>query len=83
MEIKYFSGRVIWKGIDKPNHGYPSIKIRTQERTKMISLVNDKSKFFDEINIGDSIIKEQKSLIIKIWSNNKIKFKQLDYQCKK
>ena len=53
-----YEGVVLDKYLDENNHGLPTIRIQEGERTRQIVLVYDISGFFEEVQAGDSVSKE-------------------------
>ena len=64
---KEFKGRVIEKFIDYPNHATESVRFITNQKIGLL-----RGKYFDSIEIGDSIHKVENSFNLEIHKKGKL-----------
>lgn len=81
--ILYLDAIVVGKFIDSINHNFKTLllKDKSSVTNQKIYLINETSDFYCNVDIGDSIKKESKSLVIKNVSKNRID--TLIYNCNK
>ncbi|WP_321515220.1 hypothetical protein [Marinifilum fragile] len=77
----HLKGIIVDKYIDHNNHNYKIIKCRNFNNEEIVWFLNyDKSLFFEQVMIGDSIIKKQNSIKILIIRDDISKEYTLDFQ---
>lgn len=75
------NGKVKRKYIDTKNHNYQLFILQTKYSVDTIAWESDKSDFYLDMEINDSVIKEVNSLSIVLKNNNKFKEYVIDYGC--
>lgn len=84
IKERSFNGKVIDKYIDQYNHEIPALKLSTRfSYSKEYFLRNEKSGFYDFVQVGDSLFKGKGSLVISLTRNEKDTFFIIDYGCEK
>ena len=76
-------GIVVKKYRNKRDHMVETVEINSVDKhIKSTFLANEVSGFYDQISVGDSLIKDEESLKIQLINNGVSRMFLLDYMCK-
>jgi hypothetical protein len=78
MKERHLNGTIDEKFLDEKGHMYPTIRISSLEEKVAI---NDRSDFYSFIQIGDSLLKKEGSLEIRVVRGEIDTVFTLDYDC--
>lgn len=83
IRVEIVKGKIVAKYIDSNNHNYKIIKILNYDNKEIVWFMNyDTSSFFEEVVIGDSIIKRKDTVKVMIIRDSIKKEYILDFQTK-
>lgn len=82
MRVQEMNGVVSSKYIDSKNHNKPTIEVKQGSRNEKFQFTNEKSGFYNFINVGDSILKESGELEVSVFTKVDTTATMLNYGCK-